>query len=263
MSVRIREIELALERFAPLPLQESFDNAGLQCGLTETEVSGVLLCLDVTPAVVKEAIEEKCNLIVSHHPLIFHALKCIGGRNDVEKSVMLALQNGITVLSMHTNMDSAFNGVNFKIAEKLGLKNVEFFSSKTVEGVDCGQGVIGELPSPMDAADFVKMSKQSLEADSAACNELLKRKISKVAICGGAGAFLLNEAKAAGADAFITGEMRYHEYFGQEQQIQIVVLGHYETEHFTTEIFRDIIKENFPEVRTYTTKINTNPIIYL
>ncbi len=112
--MKIIEVVRALERFAPLPLQESFDNAGLQVGLTEAEVSGALLCLDVTSSIVDEAVEKGCNLIVSHHPLIFRPLKRVVGADDVQRAVAKAIKHDITILSMHTNMDNAQGGVNFK-----------------------------------------------------------------------------------------------------------------------------------------------------
>ena len=261
--MKIKEVLCALEQFAPLPLQESWDNAGLQIGLTEAEVSGALLCLDVTEKVIDEAITKGCNLVVSHHPLLFRGLKQISDATDVQRTVWKAVQKGICVISMHTNMDNAREGVNFKIAERLGLKNVQFFAAKTIDGMECGSGVIGELAEPMAADDFVLHVKRQMEAESAMCNELLRRPIQKVAICGGAGDFLLDEALMAGADAFLTGEMHYHQYFGYEQKIQICVIGHYESEHFTTEIFRDTIQKACPDVRTEIAETNTNPIIYL
>ncbi|MBQ9671939.1 MAG: Nif3-like dinuclear metal center hexameric protein [Prevotella sp.] len=261
--MKIKEVLSALEQFAPLPLQESWDNAGLQIGLTEAEVSGALLCLDVTEKVVDEAERKGCNLVVSHHPLLFRGLKQISDATDVQRTVWKAVQKGICVISMHTNLDNAREGVNFKIAERLGLGNVQFFASKTVDGVECGSGVMGELAEPMAADDFVLHVKRQMEAESAMCNELLRRPIRKVAICGGAGDFLLDDAVRAGTDAFLTGEMHYHQYFGYEQQIQICVIGHYESEHFTTEIFRDIIRKACPEVKTVIAETNTNPIIYL
>ena len=259
----IKEVLSALEQFAPLPLQESWDNAGLQLGLTEAEVSGALLCLDVTEKVIDEAVSLGCNLVVSHHPLLFHGLKQIAGQNDVQRTVMKAIKQDVCVVSMHTNMDNALNGVNFKIAEHLGLSNVRFLSSKCIDGVECGSAVIGELSQPMAAQDFILYVKQQLQAKSAACNELLSRPVRRVAICGGAGDFLLGEAILGGADAFITGEMHYHQYFGHEQQVQICVVGHYESEHFTTEIFRDVIQQACPDVRCCIASTNTNPIIYL
>jgi putative NIF3 family GTP cyclohydrolase 1 type 2 len=163
---------------------------------------------------------------------------------------------------MHTNMDNAQGGVNFKIAEKMGLKDVGFFASKTVDGIVCGSGVIGTFEEPQAADDFVIMLKRTFDVECVMCNQLLRREIKRVAICGGAGAFLLDDAVAEGADAFVTGEMHYHEYFGHEQDIQIAVIGHYQSEQFTNEIFKSIIEETCPEVKCYLTKTNTNPIIY-
>ena len=143
--MKIKEVICALERFAPLPLQEDWDNAGLQLGLTETEASGALLCLDVNERIVDEAISKGCNLIVSHHPLLFRGLKTISDADYVQRTVMKAIRAGIAVVSMHTNMDNARGGVNFKMAEKMGLTDVEFFAPKG-GGADAGSGVIGSLP---------------------------------------------------------------------------------------------------------------------
>ena len=262
-AVKIKEVLSALERFAPLPLQESWDNAGLQVGLTETEVSGALLCLDVNEQIVDEAVRKGCNLIVSHHPLLYRGLKTISDLTDVQRTVMKAIQQQICVVSMHTNMDNAKDGVNYKIAEKLGLGQVRFFAPKTVDGIEAGSGVIGTLAEPLAADDFVKAVKKTFDVACAMCNELLRRPIQKVAICGGAGDFLLDTALAEGADAFITGEMHYHQYFGYEQRIQICVIGHYQSEQFTSEIFRDIILRECPGVRTCIAETITNPILYL
>ena len=265
--MKINKVVDALEQYAPLPLQEGYDNAGLQVGLTETvEVSGALLCLDVTEQVVDEAIEKGCNLIVSHHPLIFRKLARISDENYVQRTVRKAIKNDITIVSMHTNMDAATGGVNFKIAEKLGLKNLSFFAGeKEVDGVKGGEGVIGEV-SETDgwaADDLVLLLRDKFAVESVQCNQLLRRPIRRVALCGGAGSFLLDAAIQAGADAFVTGEMHYHEYFGHEQEIQICVIGHYQSEQFTSEIFKSIIEEKCPGVKCFISEINTNPIIYL
>ena len=278
--MKIYQVVDALEQYAPLPLQEGYDNAGLQVGLTEAvEVSGALLCLDVTEAVVDEAIRKGCNLIVSHHPLIFRKLARISDENYVQRTVMKAIKNDIAIVSMHTNMDAATGGVNFKMAEKLGLRNVRFFGGeKEVNGVKGGEGVIGEIADEaieassdlkerfsegIAADDLILMLRDRFRVESVQCNELLRRPIRKVALCGGAGSFLLDAAIAAGADAFITGEMHYHEFFGHEQEIQICVIGHYQSEQFTSEIFQNIIEEKCPGVKCYISEINTNPIIYL
>ena len=261
--MKIKEVLSALERFAPLPLQESWDNAGLQVGLTETEVSGALLCLDVNEKIVDEAIQKGCNLVVSHHPLLFRGLKTISDLTDVQRTVMKAVQKGVCVISMHTNMDNAKGGVNYKMAEKLGLRDVQFLAPKMVDGVESGSGVIGELPEAQASDDFVLAVKKAFGVECAMCNELLRRPVRKVALCGGAGDFLLDDALKAGADAFITGEMHYHQYFGYEQQIQICVIGHYQSEQYTTEIFRDIIEKECPGVRTCIAETCTNPVLYL
>ncbi|HAT61282.1 MAG TPA: Nif3-like dinuclear metal center hexameric protein [Prevotella sp.] len=270
--MKVLKVIDALEQFAPLPLQESYDNAGLQCGLTEADVSGALLCLDVTESVVDEAMAKGCNLIVSHHPLIFHKLHCISDEDYVQRTVRKAVKNDIAIVSMHTNMDAAYGGVNFKIAEKLGLEDLHFLGKlKQLEEKDTelpkhregGEGVIGTFAEALAADDLVLMLRKQFDVECVECNQLLRREIRKVALCGGAGSFLLEDAVAAGADAFITGEMHYHEFFGYDQQIQICVIGHYQSEQFTKEIFRDIIEAKCPGVKCCLSEINTNPIIYL
>ena len=261
-SVKIKQVLSALEQFAPLPLQESWDNAGLQLGLTEAEVSGVLLCLDVNEKIIDEALAKGCNLVVSHHPLLFRGLKQISDETQVQRTVVKAIKNDIAVVSMHTNMDNAKGGVNWKIAERLGLQDCRFFAQKDVNGVEAGSGVTGILPKPMDAPAFIEFVKRQFGVACAQCNELLQRPISRVAVCGGAGDFLLPDAVGEGADAFITGEMHYHQFFGYEQQVQICVIGHYQSEQYTSEVFRDIIQKECPEVRTEIAATNTNPIVY-
>ena len=261
--MKIKEVIAALEQFAPLPLQEDFDNAGLQVGLTEAEVSGALLCLDVTESVVDEAVAKGCNLIVSHHPLIFHKLRSISGKTMVERCVIKAIKNDIVIASMHTNLDNAQGGVNFKMADKMGLTDVRFISEKTVDGVACGSGVVGMFSEPLSATDFLHLLKERFGVACVQCNELLQRKIQRVVICGGAGAFLLDEALRLKADAFVTGEMHYHEFFGHEQQLQIAVIGHYQSEQYTVELLQEIIRKACPGVKTVATSINTNPIQYI
>ena len=264
----------ALEQFAPLPLQESWDNAGLQIGLTEAEVSGALLCLDVTEKVIDEAIAKGCNLVVSHHPLLFRGLKQVSDANDVQRTVRKAIKADICVISMHTNMDNAQGGVNFKIAERLGaqipapcypLASPFHLPSNALptQPQEKVPMVLANLPQPLSAEAFIALVKERFGVKCAMCNELLQRPIRKVAICGGAGDFMLDEAISQDADAFITGEMHYHQYFGHEQQIQICVIGHYESEQFTTEIFQDIIQKACPGVRTEIASTNTNPIVYV
>ena len=225
-SVKIKEVLCALEQFAPLPLQESWDNAGLQVGLTEVEVSGALLCLDVNEKILDEAIRKGCNLVVSHHPLLFRGLKTISDQTDVQRTVRKAIKHDLCVISMHTNMDNAKGGVNYRIAQKLGLQNITFFSEKRVDGLEAGSGVIGELSERKHYVNIWNDDDNGLAYDN-------------------------------------TNSMGYHEYFGHEQEIQIAVIGHYQSEQFTSELLKEIIERDCPGVPCYQTKLNTNPILYL
>lgn len=259
-GVKIKEVISTLERFAPLPLQDGYDNAGLQVGLTEAEVSGVLLCLDVTEAVLQDAIDNGCNLVVAHHPLVFRPLRQVSDRSYVERCVRLAVKNDITIYAAHTNLDNALGGVSFEMASRLDMENVKFLQPNERGG---GSGVVGELKTIVDSMEFVNHVKRTFGVDCAMCNELLDRPVRKVALCGGAGDFLLTDAVAQGADAFITGEMHYHQYFGFEQKIQIVVIGHYQSEQYTINLLERLITADWPNAKVVRTKHNTNPIKYL
>ena len=364
--VKIKDIASALEMFAPLPLQEGFDNSGLQIGLTDAEVTGVLLCLDVTEKVVDEAVASGCNLIVSHHPLIFSPLKRITGSNYVERCVLKALANGIAIYASHTNMDSVPGGVNYRIAEKLGLQNVRILVPKTdallklsvyvpmaqadmvrealfaagcgnignygscsynVEGYGtfkanegcnpfCGEigelhkenevridtvlpaylmnkvvsallkahpyeepaydiyplknswdsvglGVVGDLPAERDELDFLAEVKEKFAVGSVRHTSLSGNKVKRVALCGGSGASFADAAISAGAQVYITGEARYHDLFNYDRKILFAVIGHYESEQFTMDVFNDIIRGAYPDLKVIKTSINTNPINYL
>ena len=260
--MQVKEVVSALEHFAPLPLQDGFDNAGMQIGLAgTTDVAGALLCLDVTEEVIDEAVAKGCNLIVSHHPLLFHGVKQVVGATYVERCLMKALKSGIAIYSAHTNLDNARGGVNYKIAEKLGLKVVGFLEEKA--GQDAGSGVICEAASAVEDIDFLRRVKRTFGVKCLMHNALSGRPIRRVALCGGAGAFLLEQAIAAGADLFLTGEMKYHEFFGHDGEIVIASIGHYESEQYTTEILYSIISGACPGLKVVVTEQVTNPINYL
>ena len=261
--MKAKQILDALEQYAPLPLQDSFDNAGLQIGLTEEqEVTGALLCLDVTEDVIDEAVRKGCNLIVAHHPLLFHGLKSITGKTYVERCVIKAIKNGVGIYAAHTNLDNAQGGVNYRIAEKIGLDNIAFLETKQ-SLMPSGAGVIGVLPEAEDEEPFLNRLKTLFDIKCLRHNALCGRKIRKVALCGGAGGFLLDNAIKQGADAFLTGEMRYHDYFGHDGDLLIAEMGHYESEQYTMDIFEDMLRRHFPELKIEKTSLNTNPINYL
>lgn len=221
------------------------------------------MCLDVTEAIVDEAVRSGCNMIVSHHPLLFRPLRQLTDSTEAERVVRRCVLEGIAVASWHTNLDNAPLGVNRRIAEKLGLCDIRLIGKKQVGAIDGGSGTIGRLPHPMAADDFVLLVKRTFQVECALCGELLRRPISTVAICGGAGDCLLGEAIAEGTDAFITGEMHYHTYFGHQQQLQLMAIGHYQSEQYTAQLLRDILAQSFPEMKLAVAETNTNPILYI
>lgn len=265
--MKIKDVICTLESFAPLPLQESYDNAGLQVGLTEAEVSGVLLCLDVTEEVIAEAVDLECNLIVAHHPLLFRGLKRVSDQTQVERCVREAIKNDISIYAIHTNLDNAEDGVNYAIAERLGLVDVALMQPhRVVVGermVAAGSGIIGYLPEAEDSLAFLQRVKQTFGIECLMHNELMDRPIQCVALCGGAGEFLIDEAIALGADAYLTGEIGYHHFFGHEQEIQLAAMGHYQSEQYTPDLLLNILAEHYPTLALFKTTVSTNPIKYL
>ena len=362
----VREITSLIEDAAPLALQENYDNAGLLVGNHEMEVSGVLLSIDITEAVIDEAVQHDCNLIISHHPLIFRGLKNLTGQDYIQRCIIKAIKNDISIYAAHTNIDNVLNGVNGKIADKIHLQKrsvlipktgmllklatfvptgyadivrnalfnagagqigeydscsfntngtgtfrpsdnanpfagqpnefhtefetrIEvilpvFLKTRVVNALilshpyeepaydlyplqnnwsQAGAGVVGELPTPEAEDDFLHRIKHTFEVGCVKHSRTNGRMIRKVALCGGAGAFLLPRAVASGADVFITGEVKYHDYFSYENSILVAEIGHYESEQYTKEIFYSIIREMFPSLSVSMTSVNTNPIKYL
>lgn len=262
IGMNIKDVTDALERFAPLPLQEDYDNAGLQIGLTEADASGVLLCLDVTPDVIEEAHRKGCNLIVSHHPLIFRGLKQVCDQNIVARCVRMAVEKGIAIYSAHTNLDNAPGGVNYEIANRLGATVQGWL--QPLNGRDGGSGVVAELAESEDADCFMARVKQTFGIHTLLTNRgPRERKIQRIGICGGAGDFLTDDALRQGCDCFLTGEMHYHQYYGYERNMWIGVMGHYESEHFTIQLLHRILSEALPDLRVVETEVYTNPIVSL
>ena len=266
--MKIKEITDAIEQYAPLRLQEEWDNAGIQVGDPETEVTGILLCTDATEAVVAEAIDLGYNLVISHHPLIFRGLKKIMGRTPVERAVAMAIKHDITIYSAHTNMDSAWQGVSFRMADKIGMTNVQFLDDNSVDpygesdSTTAGCGVIGDI-EPMPAREVLKRVKAAFEVGAVRYSGDGDTMVSRVALCGGAGGFLLDKAVAMGAQLYVTADMRYHDFLDNAQRIVVADIGHYESEHFTKEIFLEIIQKKSPTFAVAFAKNETNQVNYL
>lgn len=259
--MKIKEITKILEMFAPLPLQESYDNSGLQVGLTEAETSRVLFCLDVTEDVIEYAHNQGCRLVIAHHPLLFRGVKRVGDSTIVERCLRLAIKYDITLYAAHTNLDNAEGGVSFQMAEKLGLTNLSFLRSEPkLANVNSGSGVVGEFSSPIPYQEFLQLLKNTFEIDAFQYAPATKSMIQRVALCGGSGDFLISDAIATEADAFITGEIGYHLYFGWERSIWLFALGHYHSEKYVPELMEKIVKEVYPELPTLLYPATTNPI---
>ena len=269
--MKIKQVTSYLESIAPLSLQEEYDNSGLIIGNEEAEVNGAVICIDCTEAVIDEAVEKKCNLIIAHHPIIFRGLKKITGETYVQRVVLKAIRNHISIYAIHTNLDNVIQGVNKKICDKLGLSNCKILSPRLTlpaphgegMGKKAGAGIIGMLAKPSTEISFLKKIKKSMKAGSLRHTSLLNKKVSKVAVCGGSGSFLLGEAIRQKADVFITADFKYHQFFDTENKILIADIGHYESEQFTKELLRDLLKQKFSIFAARLSEINTNPINYL
>ncbi len=257
-----------MESIAPLSLQEDYDNAGFITGGEDSELTGALISIDCTEAVVDEAIATNCNLIISHHPIIFSGLKKITGLTYVERVILKAIKNNISIYAIHTNLDNVPVGVNKMICDKLGLSNCKILSEKKNHALSSskkkvGSGMVGVLQKPMSEIDFLNKVKKIMKVGSLRYTPLLGKKVGKVAVCGGSGSFLLEDAIASGADVFVTSDFKYHQFFDADNQIVVIDIGHYESEQYTKELIRDLLKQKFPIFVPRLTKINTNPVNYL
>lgn len=262
MTVSIKDIINAIERFAPRELQEDYDNSGIQTGADLNRAcTGVLISVDVTPQVVREAIDTGCNLLVAHHPLMFHGVKSLTGASQVERSLIEAIKADLTIYCCHTSIDNASGGVSARMAQMLGLENVMILDD---DGHGHGCGAVGFLPRPLYAEEFVGRVKAVFGSPIARCsNPSLARKIKKVALCGGSGSFLIKNAIECGADVFLTSDMKYHDFTDHGHEIFLVDIGHHESENCTKDIFYHIITEKFPNFAVRYSEQDINPINYL
>ena len=258
----IKEITALLEAVAPVHLQESYDNAGLIVGNPETEVTGILFSLDAIESIVDEAVTKGCNLVVSHHPIVFKGLKRFNGSNYVERVVIKAIQNNIALYAIHTNLDNVlYRGVNERIGQRLGLQQMSVLAPKP-GSTETGAGIVGQLPAAMSETAFLEMLKTTMKTACVRHTAFRDKPVSRVAVCGGAGSFLLAEAKKSDADVFVTADFKYHEFFDAEGRLVICDIGHYESEQFTIELLFEIIYEKYPNFALHLTKRNTNPVHY-
>lgn len=363
--MKLSELTNYLESLAPLAYQEDYDNSGLIVGYPDREVQQALISLDCTEAVVDEAIAHHCQVIISHHPIVFKGLKRFNGKTYVERVVEKAIKNNIAIYAIHTNLDHIKNGVNARICQVLGLKNCHILAPKggllkklvtfvphaqaeqvrgalfkagaghignysdcsfnaqgngtfkgnentdpyvgqpgerhtepetrietiypanleskilmalflahpyeevaydlypvTNQHQDVGAGMIGEVEHATDERGFLQHVKWKMNASVIRHTAFTGKPVKKVAVCGGAGGFLLKQAIAAGADVFITADYKYHEFFDAEGKLVIADVGHFESEQFTQDLLCEIIQKKFTSFAVRLTEINTNPVKY-
>ncbi len=366
MEYKVSDVVSVIESVAPLSYQESYDNSGLIIGQYNNNVSGVLICLDVTEEVVEEAIRLGVNMIVSHHPVVFSGLKRFNNSNYTERIVIRAIKHDINIYAAHTNLDSVEGGINSVLADIIGLRNqqvlqqvnndlyklvvfvpeghLEDVSSNIFEAgagnignYDCcgfsvdgygtfrgnedsnpfvgnvgklhkekemrfetifpkhkkssvvkamlkahpyeevaydiynlnkensnvGLGVVGDLKEPVSEVEFLKDLKNKLGLEVIKHTKLFDKPIERVALCGGSGSFLLNNAIRSKADVFISGDFKYHQFFDAEESIIIADIGHYESEKHAKNIFYELLTKKMTKFATYLSEVNTNPINYI
>lgn len=261
--MKIREIIKAVEDFAPPSLQEEYDNTGFQTGYPDAEASGALLCIDATEDIIDEAVAKGCNLLITHHPLLFRGVKCVIGRNRPECVLAKAIRNDITIYSSHTAMDSAVGGVSWRMAEKLGLTGVSVLVP-TSPGASTGLGVVGDLPAPLSPTSLAELVKKAFSSPVVRMSQPhAGNEIRRVALCGGAAGEFVPQAIAAGAQAYITADCKHNQFIDHSDRILLIDAGHFETEACTKEIFFDILTEKFPNFAVCYSDSEKNPIIYL
>ncbi len=276
MGTTVSDIARTLERWAPLATAQSYDNVGLQIGRGDVVVTGGMISLDLTPGVIKETATAGANLIITHHPLFFDPIKSLTPDTLIGSMALSLAEMGIAHYAIHTNLDAAQNGVSFALAHQLGIQNPTFLiapdSAQKGEGSrhspgasETGIGTIGELAEPVSLQDFLCLVSAALDNPSLRHTGDPDRPIQRVAVCGGSGSTFLGSALARGADAYVTGDVKYHQFFDAlsadgRPRIAFIDAGHYETEAATEEILLEHLTARHSEIRWSRTRHRTSPI---
>jgi len=238
--MKVGDITAALEAFAPLSIQEGWDNSGLCIGSPADEVHGVLLGFDCTPELIDEAVARGCDMVVTHHPLIFKGLKRIQGGDPVSDAVIRAVRAGVAVYAAHTTADKVIAGVSGAMARRLGLRDIALMED---EG-GFGLGATGFLPEPMTGEEAAAYVKEKFGLTFLRASRPVAR-VEKVAVCGGAGSSEIDAARATGAQLYISGDISYHHFFTPEG-FMVMDIGHFESEVDIVAILSEVIREKFP-----------------
>ena len=239
----IREVTDVIERFAPLAWQESYDNAGLIVGRPDDEVHRALLAVDVTDEVMAEAEREGCDMVITHHPIVFHALKRFNSADQVQRCVERAIRGGIALYACHTNLDSAPGGMSWRLAERFG--------------------VVGELPEPMATVEFMRRMQRVLGVRVVRHSDIASPEVRRVAVCTGAGASMIGDARRAGADIYVTADMKYNDFMTPDKALTVADIGHFESEYCAIQILFDILSKNLITFAVRKSESSRNPVNYL
>ena len=258
-AFKVKDVISVIEDFAPVSIQENWDNSGLCIGSPEAAVHSVLLGLDCTPELVDEAVSCGADMIVTHHPLIFSGLKRISPDDPVGLAVIKAVSAGISVYAAHTTADKVVAGVSGAMARRLGLQNMEILDK---EGDGVGLGMVGDLPSPISAAEAVELVKGKFGLKAVRTSRLIDKPVKRVAMCGGAGSSLIGKAMESGAQLYLCGDVSYHHFF-TPKDFMIMDIGHYESEIEIVAILFSLLRKNFPTFAVRITEnIYSNPVFY-
>ena len=267
--MRVRDITAALEAFAPLSLQEKWDNSGLCIGSPDQEVHGVLLGFDCTPELIDEAVCVGADLVVTHHPLIFGGLKRIAPEDPVGAAVIKAVRAGVAVYAAHTTADKVPAGVSGAMARRLGLERVSVLEpdgTLLLDGAEetVGLGMVGDWREPLSCEEAVARVKEAFGLVQVRCSRFIPGKISRVALCGGSGSSLIDAARAAGAQLYLCGDISYHHFFTPPGFV-LMDIGHFESEVEIVDILFSLLRKKFPTfaVRVSNALKDSNPIQYL
>ena len=256
----VREIIAPIEEFAPLALQETYDNAGLLTGHPGMEVTGALVCVDVTEDAVDEAISLGANLIVAHHPIIFRPLRSITGQSNIDRVVIKAIKNDIAIYAAHTNLDRARSGMSHVLARRLGLRNIAVLDP---EGDGVGFGAVGELAGPAPSLDFLREVAATLGTGCIRHSAPVCEKVQKIALITGSGGDGLEKAIEAGADVLLTADLRLDRFLAAEGRILLADIGHWESEFCAIELICDIISKKIVNFALHKSVNSRNPVRYL
>lgn len=258
--MKVRDIVSAIEEFAPLSLQESWDNSGLVIGSPEDTVTGVMVGFDCTEELIEEALQKGCNMVVTHHPLIFKGVTSINAKDPVGAAIIAAVKGGVAVYAAHTSADKVIQGVSGDMARKLGLVNVQILEP---DGEGTGLGCIGDFPQPLTADEALAAVKGAFGLKLIRHSKPVEGRISRVAVLGGSGGGDIDEAVRAGAQLYITADVSYHKFFTPEG-FMVMDIGHFESEVGIVDIFLSEIRKKIPTFASYKSAVldGSNPVRY-